>query len=123
MRDILPETVPLADAVANLGRVALGVAGLAAGRPEALRTLTVDRLHGPYRADLSKLPSCSQRAGGRALGVPVRQRLDGHRLRRLAVGPLRIEAALSADRGGSGPAGSGRGARLRSSGAKVVAGA
>ena len=32
----LPETVPLADAVANLGAVALGVAGLATGRDDLL---------------------------------------------------------------------------------------
>ncbi len=50
MRGALPEQVPLADAVANLGRVALGVAGLATGRGELLRALTFDRLHEPYRA-------------------------------------------------------------------------
>ena len=50
MRDILPDTVPLADAVANIGAVALGVAGLASGRYEVLKQLTVDRLHEPYRA-------------------------------------------------------------------------
>ena len=36
MRAALPATVPLADAVANLGRVALGVAGLATGRTDLL---------------------------------------------------------------------------------------
>ncbi|MFL5679403.1 MAG: homoserine kinase [Chloroflexota bacterium] len=50
MREVLPATVPLKDAVDNLGRVALGVAGLATGRYDLLRTLTVDRLHEPYRA-------------------------------------------------------------------------
>src|SRR5205814_1589010 len=40
MRKVLPRTVPLADATANLGRVAIGVAGLAAGRFELLRVLT-----------------------------------------------------------------------------------
>ena len=50
MRRALPATVPLADAVANVGRVALGVAGLATGRHELLRALTVDRLHEQYRA-------------------------------------------------------------------------
>ena len=50
MRKVLPRTVPLADATANLGRVAIGVAGLAAGRFELLRVLTVDRLHEQYRA-------------------------------------------------------------------------
>jgi homoserine kinase len=52
MRRALPQTVPLADAVANLGRVSLGVAGLATGRYDLLRTMTVDRLHEPYRAEV-----------------------------------------------------------------------
>ena len=38
------------DAVANLGAVAVGVAGLATGRYDLLARLTVDRLHEPYRA-------------------------------------------------------------------------
>lgn len=50
MRAVLPATVPLVDAVANLGAVAVGVAGLATGRYELLARLTVDRLHEPYRA-------------------------------------------------------------------------
>jgi homoserine kinase len=52
MRQALPEHVPLADAAANLGRVALGVAGFATGRYDLLRVLTVDRIHEPYRAAL-----------------------------------------------------------------------
>ena len=50
MRDVLPDSVPRADAVANLTRVAIGVAGIATGRFDLLRLLTVDRLHEPYRA-------------------------------------------------------------------------
>jgi homoserine kinase len=50
MRAALPELVPLTDAVANLQRVALGVAALAAGDAGGLGHLTVDRLHEPYRA-------------------------------------------------------------------------
>jgi len=50
MRGVLPPVVPFADAVANLGRVALGVAGLATGRDDLLAALTQDRLHEPYRA-------------------------------------------------------------------------
>ena len=50
MRAALPDVVPLADAVANLGAVAVGVAGLATGRYDLLAQLTVDRLHEPYRA-------------------------------------------------------------------------
>ena len=50
MRGVLPSTIPFGDAVANLGRVALGVAGLAAGRNDLLGVLTRDALHEPYRA-------------------------------------------------------------------------
>jgi homoserine kinase len=52
MRAALPDKVPLADAVANLTRVAVGVAGIASGRFDLLRVLTVDRLHEPYRAEV-----------------------------------------------------------------------
>lgn len=50
MRTVLPATVPLADAVANLGRLAVGVAGIASGTYEHLGALTQDRIHEPYRA-------------------------------------------------------------------------
>jgi homoserine kinase len=50
MRGALPAKVPLEDAVANLTRVAVGVAGMAIGRFDLLRVLTVDKLHEPYRA-------------------------------------------------------------------------
>jgi homoserine kinase len=52
MRAVLPSTVPLRDAVTNLQHVGLGVAGLATGRTEFLRFLTVDLLHEPYRASV-----------------------------------------------------------------------
>ncbi len=71
MRRILPASIPLADAVANLGRVALGVAGLSVGRTELLRVLTEDRLHEPYRAavfpELPRLTAAARAAG--ALGA------------------------------------------------------
>jgi homoserine kinase len=71
MRKALPTKVPLADAVANLGRVALGVAGIATGRTELLRELTIDRLHEPYRAtaypELPRLVMSARDAG--ALGA------------------------------------------------------
>jgi homoserine kinase len=50
MRAALPAMVPLEDAVHNIGAVGLGVAGLASGRYDLLRALTVDRIHEPYRA-------------------------------------------------------------------------
>jgi homoserine kinase len=50
MRRVLPDSVPRADAISNLARVAVGVAGLASGRSDVLALLTEDRLHEPYRA-------------------------------------------------------------------------
>lgn len=71
MRQALPDSVPLDDAVANLGAVAVGVAGLATGRTDLLRWLTVDRLHEQYRAaaypQLPRLVSAARDAG--ALGA------------------------------------------------------
>jgi homoserine kinase len=71
MRRALPTTVPLDDAVANLGAVAMGVAGIASGRTDLLRRLTVDRLHEPYRAtvfpQLPRLVTAAREAG--ALGA------------------------------------------------------
>ncbi len=71
MRGVLPATVPFADAVANLGRVALGVAGLAAGRNDLFGALTQDRLHEPYRAavfpQLPVMVAAARQAG--ALGA------------------------------------------------------
>jgi homoserine kinase len=71
MRAALPDSVPLADAVANLGAVAVGVAGLATGRYDLLARLTVDRLHEPYRAlvypQLPRMVAAARDAG--ALGA------------------------------------------------------
>lgn len=71
MRRVLPDSVPRADAIANLARVAIGVAGLASGRSDVLRLLTEDRLHEPYRAavypELPKLVAAARAAG--ALGA------------------------------------------------------
>jgi homoserine kinase len=67
MRRVLPARVPLSAAVANLGRVALGVGGLATGRYDLLRALTVDRIHEPYRAkvypQLPRLVAAAREAG------------------------------------------------------------
>lgn len=49
VRGLLPEQVPMADAVFNSSRAALLVAALT-GSPGALLTATDDRLHQPYRA-------------------------------------------------------------------------
>ena len=71
MRNVLPDSVPRADAVSNVTRVAVGVAGIATGRLDLLRLLTVDRLHEPYRAaafpQLPRLVADARAAG--ALGA------------------------------------------------------
>ena len=61
----------LADAVANLGAVGVGVAGLAAGRTDLLARMTVDRLHEPYRAAaFPQLPRLIEAAlGADAIGA------------------------------------------------------
>ena len=58
-RGSLPETVPFADAVHNVGRSSLLVAALAAGDAQALGAATDDRLHQDVRLD--RLPE-SRRA-------------------------------------------------------------
>jgi homoserine kinase len=67
MRRVLPETVPREDAVANLGAVAIGVAGLASRRYDLLGRLTRDRLHEPYRAaaypQLPRMVDAAREAG------------------------------------------------------------
>jgi homoserine kinase len=99
MRSTLPASVPLEDAVANLTRVAMGVAGMATGRSDLLRILTVDRLHEPYRAavypQLPRLVEAAREAG--ALGAC----LSGAGSTIVAFSDsvrtiTRIEAALSA---------------------------
>lgn len=63
MRKALPDTLPIEDVVANLGAVAIGVAGLATGRMDLLSRLTVDRVHEPYRASVyPQLPRLVQAA-------------------------------------------------------------
>lgn len=52
MRAILPEQVPFADAVWNLGRVSLLAFALLQGEREPLATALDDRLHQPYRGAL-----------------------------------------------------------------------
>jgi homoserine kinase len=51
-RGLLPSSVSLADALFNVARASLLVAGLAAGQPDVLAEATRDRLHQPYRLAL-----------------------------------------------------------------------
>jgi homoserine kinase len=48
-RRVLPDRVSLSDAVYNLGRIGLLVAGMSTNHPEYLRVATQDQLHQPYR--------------------------------------------------------------------------
>jgi homoserine kinase len=69
-RAVLPERVPLADAVFNVQRVALLLAGLHTARADLLRHAMDDRLHQPYRRRLfpwmSEVAAAAREAG--ALG-------------------------------------------------------
>ena len=72
-RAVLPQKVPLEDAVHNLGRAALLVAALSQGRLELLGEAMDDRLHQPARAGLLPwLPAllAAARKGG-ALGAAL----------------------------------------------------
>lgn len=51
-RGVLPDAVPRADAVANVGRAAMLAAALASGRIDDLLATTEDVLHQPYRFPL-----------------------------------------------------------------------
>jgi len=71
MRRVLPAEVPLRDAVSNMSRIAIGVAGIASGRWDLLADLTIDRIHEPYRSvaypQLPRLTGAARAAG--ALGA------------------------------------------------------
>ena len=51
-RAVLPQQLTVPDAVHNMSRVALLVAGMATNHPEYLAVATQDRLHQPYRQPL-----------------------------------------------------------------------
>jgi homoserine kinase len=51
-RHALPDSLPMSDAVYNIGRSSLLVAALAGGRLDMIRHAMKDRLHQPYRAAL-----------------------------------------------------------------------
>ena len=51
-RRVLPAEVTVADAVFNMSRAALLVAGMQGNHPEYLRIATQDRLHQPYRQSI-----------------------------------------------------------------------
>jgi homoserine kinase len=69
-RAVLPPSVPRADAVFNVQRVALLLAALQAGRIDPLATAMDDRLHQPYRERLfpwmPRVAAAARAAGARA---------------------------------------------------------
>lgn len=123
MRGVLPAQVPFADAVANLGAVAVGVGGLASGRLDLLARLTDDRLHEPYRATVyPQLPGmiAAARAAG-ALGAC----LSGAGSSILAFvdsagAAAAVREAFEATAARDGLAGRARDVTLRNEGARVV---
>jgi homoserine kinase len=124
MRAALPASVPLGDAVANLGAVAVGVAGIATAHFEHLGRLTVDRLHEPYRAavypQLPGMVAAAREAG--AIGAC----LSGAGSTIIAftdspAGAVALETALTATAAGLELSGRARTVDLRNEGARVVA--
>jgi homoserine kinase len=93
-RAILPQSVRRADAVFNVQRVALLLASLQAGRPDALSAALEDRLHQPYRLRLfpwmSEVTEAARAAG--ALGCV----LSGAGPSLLAVASGEVEATAVA---------------------------
>lgn len=73
MRAVLPDSVPRADAVHNLGRTALLVSAFAGGDLSLLAAMSDDRLHEPYRSaafpELAALIAAAGEAG--ALGAAL----------------------------------------------------
>src|SRR5258705_505108 len=65
-RAVLPDSVPRADAVFNVQRVSLLLAGLGADRPDLLDLAMQDRLHQPYRRRLFPWMEAVAAAGRRA---------------------------------------------------------
>ena len=115
--------VPLEDAVANLTRVAIGVAGMATGRFDLLRVLTVDRLHEQYRAKaFPQLPRLVAGARRRARSAPAcraparRSSRSPTRVRTIT----RIEAAFGAAAADTDLAGRIEVVSPRNTGAKIV---
>lgn len=72
-REALPQEVSMADAVHNLGRVALLVAGLLKGELDLLTVAMEDKLHQPYRYPLvpgmKKVLAAARLAGARGTAL------------------------------------------------------
>jgi homoserine kinase len=123
MRQVLPARVPHGDAVFNVGRASLVVAALAAGRVDALRLATEDRLHQPYRSEaypaLPALVGAAVEAG--ALGAALSG--AGSSVVAFVDAPehaARVEAALADAAGREGLEGTVRTLAPRRAGTVVV---
>ena len=123
MRRVLPPTVPLGDAVFNVGRVAVGIARLAAGDAAGFRPLTEDRLHEQYRAAaypaLAPLLAAAREAG--ALGACLSG--SGSSVVAFADSPAiadRVAAAFRAEAEAHGLAGRALATTIRAAGATVL---
>jgi len=126
MRRVLPDSVPRTDAIANLARVAVGVAGLASGRTDVLGLLTEDRLHEPYRAsvypELPRLVAAAREAGAlgaflAGAGSTVAALVDGSD----ESAADRVGAAFRTTATALGQPGRLQAVKLRADGARVVA--
>jgi homoserine kinase len=82
---MLPASVPLRDAVANLSRLPLLVQALVQGRFHYLRELTADRLHEPHRMPLYREFEALKAAGFAAGAAAVT--LSGAGPTMLAIAP------------------------------------
>ena len=73
MRAVLPDSVPHADAIHNLGRAALVVGAFATGDLSLLSAMYDDRLHQPYRAKVyaELIPLIAAARGAGALGAAL----------------------------------------------------
>lgn len=92
-RQVLPSVVPLTDAVFNLGRVALLLAGISSGEYGHLATAMDDRLHQSYRAELvpGMVEAIAAARDAGAAGVA----LSGAGPSMLAFVPARMEAEVA----------------------------
>ncbi len=92
-RQVLPSVVPLKDAVFNLGRVALFLAGIFSGEYDHLAMAMDDRLHQNYRADLvpGMVEAIAAARGAGAAGVA----LSGAGPSMLAFVPERAETEVA----------------------------
>jgi homoserine kinase len=120
-RQLLPDTVPLDDAVFNLSRSALLVAALMSGRPELLREGVDDRLHQPPRTALfPAMPSLFEAALAAGALAACLSGAGSTILSLACDGFERIEAALNRCAAEHSIRGATRVLEIRRSGARII---